>query len=217
MGEQVGREVEVDVTNMAHGGVSVARHDGRVFFVSDAIPGERVRARITEESKKSFWRADTVEVLDASPHRRPHVWAEASVDRAPEDRVGGAELGHIRLAHQRELKRQVVVDSLSRMAHVDMDVKVQALPGDDESDGLGWRTRVSLHVADDGLVGPYASRSHRVIPVETMPLATAGVNGAAPFGQRFPGVEGIDLVAPSDGHVRMLLIDGKAQRRDTIT
>ncbi|WP_445444992.1 class I SAM-dependent RNA methyltransferase [Clavibacter sp. km3a] len=217
MGEQVGREVEVDVTNIAHGGVSVARHDGRVIFVSDAIPGERVRARITEDSKKSFWRADTVEVLDASPHRRPHVWAEASVDRAPEDRVGGAELGHIALAHQRELKRQVVVDSLTRMARVDRDVEVQALPGDDEADGLGWRTRVSLHVGDDGLVGPYASRSHRVIPVESLPLATAGVNGAAPFGQRFPGVEGIDLVAPADGHVRMLLIDGKPQRRDTIT
>ncbi|OUE08287.1 23S rRNA (uracil(1939)-C(5))-methyltransferase RlmD [Clavibacter michiganensis] len=88
MGEQVGREVEVDVTNIAHGGVSVARHDGRVVFVSDAIPGERVRARITEDAKKSFWRADTVEVLDASPHRRPHVWAEASVDRAP--RTGSA-------------------------------------------------------------------------------------------------------------------------------
>ena len=66
----LGTEVELDITNVAHGGVFVARHDGRVIFVSDAIPGERVRARITDDSQKSFWRADTVDVLTPSAHRR---------------------------------------------------------------------------------------------------------------------------------------------------
>ena len=86
MGEMRGREVELDVTNIAHGGISVARLEGRVVFVSDAIPGERVLARITEDDKPRFWRADAVRVLDASPHRRAHVWPEASVERDPESR-----------------------------------------------------------------------------------------------------------------------------------
>lgn len=75
--------IELDVTGIAHGGVCVARHDGRVVFVADAIPGERVLARVTEARKKSFARAATVEVLTASPDRQPHIWAEASLDVTP--------------------------------------------------------------------------------------------------------------------------------------
>ncbi|HWU29464.1 MAG TPA: TRAM domain-containing protein, partial [Microbacterium sp.] len=78
--------LDLDITGIAHGGTFIARHEGRVVFVPDAVPGERVRAQITDASKDSFWRAETLEVLDASPHRRAHVWAEADVSRAPEDR-----------------------------------------------------------------------------------------------------------------------------------
>ena len=75
----MGDEFECDITNVAHGGVFVARHEGRVVFVTDALPGERVRVRVTEASKSSFWRADTIAVLTPSTHRRDHVWPEASV------------------------------------------------------------------------------------------------------------------------------------------
>ena len=71
-------EVELEITNVAHGGISVARHEGRVVFVPDAIPGETVRARITEDAKKSFWRARPCGVVEPSADRQPHVWAAAS-------------------------------------------------------------------------------------------------------------------------------------------
>lgn len=217
MGEFAGRSIEVDVTNIAHGGVAVARHDGRVVFVADAIPGERVLARVTEDSKKSFWRAETVEVLHASEFRQPHVWAAASIDRDPADRAGGAEFGHIQLSHQRELKRQVLADALLRMAKITSDVEVVSLPGDDERGGTGWRTRVRLHVDDAGRVGPYAARSHRVIPVTELPLATDELSAAAPLDQDFTGSEHVDVLAPSTGGVRLIVGGAKAQKRTTIT
>ena len=46
MSTTTARTVELDITNVAHGGVFVARHEGRVVFVPDTLPGERVRARI---------------------------------------------------------------------------------------------------------------------------------------------------------------------------
>jgi tRNA/tmRNA/rRNA uracil-C5-methylase (TrmA/RlmC/RlmD family) len=199
----LGRELDLEVTNVAHGGISVARHDGRVVFVSDAIPGETVRARITEDSKKSFWRADTVGVLGPSEFRQPHVWSAAGVDHDPRDRPGGAEFGHIRIDHQRELKRQVLADALRRMAGVDSDVTVEALPGN--ADGTGWRTRVRLQVDPDGMPGPYAARSHRVIEVEDLPLAAAAVQEAAPLGQRFPGEEHLEILEPSTGGARLIV------------
>lgn len=199
-----GREIEVEATNMAHGGESVARHEGRVVFVADAIPGERVVARVTADAKKSFWRAETVRVLEPSPHRRAQVWAEASVDRDPTDRPGGADYGHIELSHQRTLKAHVLVDALSRMAKVERAVVVEALPG--EPDGTGWRTRERLHAATDGTLGPYAARSHRVIPVTDLPLAVAAVREHAPLQERMPGAGDVTVLAPSGGDGARLII-----------
>lgn len=219
--EDTAETAELDVTNVAHGGVSVARLEGRVVFVSDTLPGERVLARITERSKKSFWRAETVRVLDASPHRRAHVWEAASVDRDASDRAGGAEFGHIELAHQRELKRQVLVDALQRFGRMPEEavdgLTVEAAPGDIEANGLGWRTRVSLHVDAEGRIGPYAARTHRVVPVRDLPLATDAVASIAPLDRRFDGAERIDLVAPSAGEARMIVRGPGSRDGATIT
>ncbi|GAA2455841.1 class I SAM-dependent RNA methyltransferase [Agromyces soli] len=212
----LGSLLDLQVDRIAHGGIAVARHDGRVVFVADAIPGERVRARVTDASKDRFWRADTVEVLDASPDRREHVWAEASVDRDPAERAGGAEFGHIRIERQRALKGEVLADALSRMGGVALAPEVAAVaaelaPGVDAANGTGWRTRVRLHVDAEGRVGPYAARSRRVVPVSSLPLAAAELAALAPLDARMPGVGAIDLVLPSAGEAQLVTVEASAE------
>ncbi|TDN87855.1 TRAM domain-containing protein [Microbacterium sp. BK668] len=209
------RLLDLDITDVAHGGVFVGRHEGRVVFVPDAIPGERVRVRLTDaKDGGSFWRGEVLEVLDASPHRRAHVWRQADVDVPPEDRPGGADFGHIDLPHQRRLKTRVLVDALHRIGKVESPavtlepaLPVLASGGEtvaaETAEGTGWRTRLSLHVDADGRVGPYAARSHRVIPVEDHPLATPAVARAARrLAGQGPGR--IDLAQPADGRVRVI-------------
>ncbi|MCR2827396.1 TRAM domain-containing protein, partial [Microbacterium sp. zg.Y909] len=203
--------IDLDVTDVAHGGVFVGRHEGRVVFVPDALPGERVRVRLTDVGKASFWRGEVLEVLDASPHRRPHIWRQADVDVAPENRPGGADFGHIELTHQRALKQHVVMDALQRFAGLTTPVTVAPVSADgvdratppEDGDGTGWRTRLSLHVDADGRVGPYAARSHRVVTVEDHPLAAPDLARVA---LELKGVAPgrIDLVLPADGRVRVL-------------
>mgnify|MGYP003450864659 FL=1 len=207
-----GAEIDLDITNVAHGGVFVGRHEGRVIFAPDTLPGARARVRLTETGKASFWRAETLEVLDESPHRLPHIWPDADISVAPELRPGGADFGHIALAHQRELKKFVLADSLQRMAGLDVDLEIKpagstepgAASADEESlDGSGWRTRLSLHVDENGKVGPYAARSHRVIEVGSHPLAAPGLESVALTLQGLePGR--IDLVQGADGMIRLL-------------
>jgi len=198
--------IDLDITGIAHGGVFVGRHEGRVVFVPDTLPGERVRARLTDTRKKSFWRADAVEVLDAAPERQAHVWAAADIDVPPEERPGGAEFGHIDLAAQRRLKERVVREALERVGRLDLPVDVRAAGDADDAetaDGTGWRTRVSLHVDEAGRVGAYAARSHRVIETPDLPLATPAIAEIAQAtGGAAPGR--IDLVQPADGRVRVL-------------
>ena len=209
MGENAGRDVELSLERMAHGGVAVGRLDGRVVFVSDAIPGETVRARISDDRKKSFWRADTVEVLEPSEHRRPHVWSAAGIENAPGHRAGGAEFGHIALSHQRELKRGILIEALQRMAGLEVDLEVEALPGDDDRGGLGWRTRIRLHVDEEGRLGPMAARSHTVIPVTDAPLATDAVQAATPFEERFSGFDTVDVLVPNGAEARLVIGEQK--------
>ncbi|UWF76899.1 MULTISPECIES: class I SAM-dependent RNA methyltransferase [Microbacterium] len=212
MTSPAGDTLDLDITGIAHGGTVVARHEGRVVFVSDAIPGERVRARLAEGSGETrrFWRADAVDVLEASPHRRPHVWPEAEITRAPQDRAGGADLGHIALDHQRVLKRRVLQEALDRFAGGGLEAP--AVAGLDDGDGLGWRTRLTLHVAEDGRIGPYAPRSHRVIEVSSHPLARPAVAEAA-RGLRGLKPGRVDLVEPADGRVRVLARPDRGRHR----
>ena len=210
-----GDVIDLEITGVAHGGVFVGRHEGRVVFVPDTLPGERVRVRLTDTAKKSFWRGEVLDVLEASEHRQPHVWRQADVDVAPENRPGGADFGHIELAHQRELKARVLLEALERFGGMTPPIATTMSPAgpvlsdageilDDEvPDGTGWRTRVSLHVDAEGRIGPYAARSHRVIPVDALPLATAEVQRAALDLRGFPTGR-IDLVQPADGRVRVV-------------
>lgn len=195
--------IDLDITGIAHGGIFVGRHEGRVVFVPDTLPGERVRVRLTDTRKKAFWRAEALEVLDAAPERQRHVWEAAAIDRAPEERAGGAEFGHIALPHQRALKQRVLRESLERVGRLELPVEVHPAGGDETADGTGWRTRVSLHVDDDGRIGPFAARSHRVVETTDLPLATPEIaRAAADLRGAAPGR--IDLVQPADGRVRVL-------------
>lgn len=217
-----GPTLELEIERIAHGGVAVAHHEGRVVFVADAIPGELVRAQVVDAGRERFWRAETVEVLRASPDRRAHVWPEASVDRAPERRAGGAEFGHIRMPRQRALKAEVLRDALARFGGVEVDVEVEPVaaalaPDVDEAAGTGWRTRVRLHVAPDGTVGPFAARSHTVVPVTSLPLAVpelAAIAPLDPLDRAFPGARWIDLVAPSGGRPEVVVREHPPRGRD---
>ncbi len=209
--------MEVEVGPVAHGGHCVARHDGRVIFVRHALPGERVRARVTEGDEGArFWRADAVEVLEASPDRVPSVWPQAGPGG-----VGGGELAHVALPAQRRWKADVLAEQLRRLARVDLDarpdlqVEVEGLPGDDADGGLGYRTRIELVADDEGRAGMHRFRSHDVVALDGMPLATDEVAGLAEqdkvWTRRWrPGTR-LELVAPA-GSAPLLLVDGEPWR-----
>lgn len=193
----VGDEVDVEVGPVAHGGHCVARYEGRVLFVRHSLPGERVRARITEGGPGDrFLRADAVDVHEASEHRVP--------SRCPASGpggCGGCDFQHVSTAHQRELKGRVVAEQLQRLAGIDREVRVEAL---DDEDGLRYRTRVELAV-DGTTVGLRRHRSHEVEPVPGCPIAVPAVDSAladvrsevAGDPGALEGISAIDVVVPT--------------------
>jgi 23S rRNA (uracil1939-C5)-methyltransferase len=63
-----GEELDLRVESLAYGGAGVARTNGYVVFVRGAVPGDRVRARVTK-AKRSFAEADSIELLEPSGER----------------------------------------------------------------------------------------------------------------------------------------------------
>lgn len=192
-------EVTLDVGGPAAGGTCVARLDGRVVFVSRALPGELVRARIDDpDPSAKFWRADTVDVLRRSPERVPVRWPEAAG-------VGGAEYAHVDLAASRRLKAAVIAEQFRRLAHLDIDVLVEPAGGDDERDGLGWRTRMQFAVTPDGRIGAMAARSHDVRPLTGLPLAVPELAELGLTGMRFRGARKVEAIASSGGDLLVIV------------
>lgn len=157
VGDEIG---PVRIGTVAHGGHWVARHEGRVIFVRHALEGEVVRVRITGLAKR-FARGDAIEVLEASPHRVAPPCPIAGV-------CGGCDFQHVEVAHQRELKRQVVAEQLERLAGWEFTGEVEAA----DPPGLGWRTRVR-YVSDGDAWGMRAHRSHDVVALPAAGCAIA--------------------------------------------
>ena len=190
--------IELEIERVAHGGVFVARHEGRVVFVSGALPGERVVARVTEDSAKSYWRAEVARVLSASPQRQPHVW--------PVAQFAGVEFGHITREHQLALKGQVLREALSRMAGIESSAEVRALPGD-RADGLGYRTRVQLHVGVEGVLGVHRERSHDLLEVNELPLAVETIVAAGLHLKKFPKATKVSIASDDFGGLQWRVDD----------
>lgn len=173
----VGDRVEAVVGPVAHGGHFVTRvppppgspEDARdvVVFVRHALTGERVVVEITEVDR-TFLRGDAVEVLEASPQR-----VQPPCPLARPDGCGGCDFQHVAVPHQRELKAAVVREQLSRLAGIDHDVVVEAVPVPGRpDDGLAWRTRMQYVPTgrSDVPLGLRKHRSHDVVAVAECPI-----------------------------------------------
>ena len=190
--------LELEIERVAHGGIFVARHEGKVVFVDDAIDGERVKAQVYQD-QGSFLRAKTIEVLEPSKHRVKHFWKAASQG------AGGAEFGHIALEHQRSLKSQVLTEALERMAGIEKSVEVQAMPSDADRGGLHYRTRVQLNVDAGGTAGPSRIRSNEIVFTKDLPLAVQEIEELGLQLKNWSGVEKISIAASSTGDLQWLV------------
>jgi len=177
---RVGERFEGVVGPVAHGGHCVLRlEDLPVVFTRHALPGERVVVEITEGTDGDrFWRGDAVEVLEASPDRVP-----APCPVAGPDGCGGCDFQHVALPAQRRLKAAVVTEQLRRLAGLEVDVEVEAVPGD--RDGLRWRTRQRYARLPDGSRAMRKHRSHDLVKVDDCLIAAPGGPSTTVRGRAF--------------------------------
>src|ERR1700749_4275637 len=159
---QRGDELELTIDSLAFGGAGVARLDGYVVFVSDAVPGDRVRA-VVGKSKRAYAEARAVEILEPSPDRIPAV-----ADHP------GAPWQVLPYERQLEVKQEQVADALRRIGKLDGFELEPIVPALEQ-----WRYRNKLEYSfgtgEDGevVLGFHApGRWNEIVPMTDCKLAS---------------------------------------------
>ena len=156
------------ITDLSRGGAGVSRDEqGRVVFVPFTAPGDRVRVRIIEQEKR-FAQAELLEVIEPGPNRQTPPCPVFG-------QCGGCQWQHLPYEVQWQTKGSGVKHALKRVgvtAHLADGFLWEEFPAERIWE---YRNRVQLR-CEDGQVGFYAPKSHRVIPVERCWIARPEIN-----------------------------------------
>ena len=160
-------EVQVRIDKVVAEGDGFGRlQDGRVIFVEGGLPGELVVAKVLKQSK-DYARGVVTEVLEASEQR-----VEPPCEYVAQG-CGGCDLQHASVALQRQIKFDIVSESLIRLGKiVDPDVRLYE---SGELPVVAARTTLRVAGAPRG-VGFRQRRSHDVVPIERCLVAHPSLN-----------------------------------------
>lgn len=185
----------------ANGGSCVAHHDGRVVFVRYALPGERVRVRVTAD-RGSYWHAETLEVLEPADDRVASLCPIAGVGGA-----GCCDLAFAAPEAARALKAQVVANQLERLGGHRWTGEAEPLA---DAGPTGWRTRVRLDVGADRRPGFHRYHSDDLVTDLRCAQLPSGMLDGLAESDWPPGAQ-LHVVVDDDGarHVVRTLRQGK--------
>jgi 23S rRNA (uracil1939-C5)-methyltransferase len=163
------QELELTIDSLAYGGRGVARHGDLVVFVARALPGDRVRARVTK-FKKRYAEARAVEVLEPGPGRVEPRCRHFGV-------CGGCSWQDLDYGLQLRHKQAQVADALERLGRLD---GVELRPIEPAREIWGYRNKLEYSWSE-GPDGPslgfhVAGRWDRLMAVETCHIASPASN-----------------------------------------
>lgn len=150
--------IELDITDLNNLGCGVGRHEGQVVFVSGAVGGDRVRAKVIKINK-SFAVARLEEILSPSPVRISSDPCTAPLS------CGGCVYRHVTYGEELRLKREYVKNAFRKAGLSDVTV----LPTLSTGKVYGYRNKAQYPVSatKNGLrAGFFARKSHNMIPAE---------------------------------------------------
>ena len=150
--------LEVEIVDLTHEGAGVAKVDGLVFFVENALPSEKILMRVLKVNKKiGFGRVE--EFVNKSDQRNEHV------DLAYL-RTGIADLGHLAYPAQLAFKGKQVQDCLYKIAGIS-DVEVLETLGMDQPLAYRNKAQVPVRRVNGQLeTGFFRKNSHDLLPIE---------------------------------------------------
>jgi len=145
---------------------SEALRRGKAVFVPFVLAGEKIEATLTER-KPGFARAKADAIVEPSAHRVLPGCQYFS-------RCGGCHYQHASYEHQLEIKKEILRESLRRLAKLDLAFDIEVHPSPP------WnyrnRSRLQVVVSPTFAAGYFKLASHELLPVEGCPISSPLIN-----------------------------------------
>jgi 23S rRNA (uracil1939-C5)-methyltransferase len=164
-------ELQLSIEKLIYGGEGLAHVEGHTVFVPFVLPGEQVRASVRLRKKKLI-HASVVEVEKPSPSRIAPM--------CPHFRVcGGCHYQHIEIAEQVRLKKEILLETLSRLGGVEWTGAIQ----EHTAEPYGYRNRAQWAFRDamPRAFGYFLPESAHILPIDQCPVLSPRL--AETFGQ----------------------------------
>lgn len=164
------QELELEIDSLTNLGKGVGRYQDWVVFVSHALPGELVKARVFR-NHATYSEADLIEVLRPSADRVDPICPLFG-------QCGGCQYQNLAYPAQLEWKQGQVAELLRRMAGIEFPVS----PVHPSPLVYGYRSKITPHFQkpEHGKIGPIGflleGRRQQVLDVPRCPIASETIN-----------------------------------------
>lgn len=188
---------DIQLEKLAYGGDAMGRlEDGRAVFVPFALPGERVRVRLTEE-KRNFARGELVEILEESPDRITPRCIHFGV-------CGGCHYQNLPYEEQLKAKEEILRDQLTRIGKIENPPVQKAVPSPSP---WNYRNHVQFHLTEEGKLGYVRVDSPTVFAITECHLPEGSINSFWPQLEFEPdtNVERVSLRSGKDEDLLLVL------------
>ena len=150
-------KIKVEIVDLSHDGLGVAKVDGYTLFVDGVLPGEKVICEV-QEMGKNYGFAKKINVLNSSPYRVKPKCSHFGI-------CGGCELMHLDYKQQLIYKKKMVEETIKRIGHID-EIKVEEIVGMEQPYFYRNKVQMPFSYNKKAICGYYKKKSHEVVPID---------------------------------------------------
>ncbi len=182
-------ELRLSIEKLIYGGEGLAHADGSTVFVPYVLPGEEVRANVKSRKKKLVW----AELLEVSSRKAKCGHFQ---------KCGGCHYQHIPATEQLKLKKDILLETLSRLGGVTWDGAIV----EHSAEPYGYRNRAqwAMRSGMPRALGYFLPESSVIVPIDECPVLSprlahtfAQLQDMARSGTLPAGVQEIEAFADS--------------------
>jgi len=202
--------LKVKIAGIAFGGDGIARLDGKVYFVADALPGQTVEIEVYED-KERFAKARLLHLIEEAPFAAiaPCLYT---------DRCGGCQWQKAPYEQQLAWKASFIRDALQRIGGLAADSYAFSMQASQLPYAYRNRIEVKFRIRKEGCVelGYFAKSSHQLVSIQECKIADPLINEALaylchlqcpPTARDFEGSLELQTVQGENGYHVLLFAD----------
>ena len=151
-----------NIEKLDNKGRGIAYINGKITFVPNTLPGEKVNIKIVKEAKK-YNEGEVIEFITKSDKRREGICPYFGL-------CGGCELMHMTYEDTISYKKEKLESILYKYVHIEKDIDIIK-----SEKVLNYRNKITLKV-ENNKYGYYKNNTHSLVEIDNCLLAEDAIN-----------------------------------------